>query len=106
MAHQQKLISIVDINNVAAAGAGVVLHNLHLSADCEPALAVAPIKFACIPSGADPSGTFRWWITNVTTANYTANWAGCTNLGGVSLRFIAQMYHSICYDYNYTERPY
>jgi hypothetical protein len=104
--HQQKLIHITDFNNVGFPGFSVITHGLHLSADQEPALAVAPINFNCIPMMNDPSSAFRWWVTAVGTNQYTANWDGTRQGGVVTLRWIAQMYHSICYDYNYTERPY
>ena len=106
MAHQQKLIHITDISNAPSPGQMTITHGLHLSADQEPALAIAPINFNCIPMGGDPGANFRWWVTGVNTVTYTANWSASAPSTIPQLRFIAQMYHSICYDYNYTERPY
>ena len=97
MAHQQKLVHITDLTNVASSGNQAITTNLYLAGGVyDPAVKVAPHEITCEVNGADPGTNFRWWTTSKTTSGFTFNWAGASNTP--NLRIVAHVFHSICFD--------
>ena len=105
MPHQQKLVHVADITHIAAAGNQVIATGFLLNAQNEPSLAVARQETTVEVYGADPSATFRWWTTAITTAGFTINWAGAAG-GGENLRVVSHVFHSICFDISSQQQPY
>jgi len=105
MAHQQKLVHIVDITSIAANGNQVIATGFQLAADNEPALAVARQETTHEIMAADPSEDSRVWSTAITTAGFTINWAGF-NAAVCDLRVVSHVFHSICFDISTVQSPY
>lgn len=103
--HQQKLVHIQDITSAGAAGAAYVATGFLLNADNNPSLAVARQETTCEVNAADPGGTFRWWLTAITTAGFWFNWAGM-NAGVCNMRIVSHVFHSICFDISSQLQPY
>ena len=104
--HQQKLVHIHDVTSAAAAGAVAIATGFLINSDNNPSLAVARQECTCEVNGADPSANFRWWLTAITTAGFTFNWAGCTAGNVCNLHVVAHVYHSICFDISSAVSPY
>jgi len=104
--HQQKLVHIADLTNIAAAGAQAIATGFLINADNNPSLAVARQECTCEANGADPGAGFRWWLTAITTLGFTFNWAGANAGAGVNLRIVAHVFHSICFDISSEQIPY
>ena len=105
MPHQQKLVHIQEITHIAAAGAQAVATGFLIDSDNVTSLAVARHEATVEVNGGDPSATFRWWLTAITTAGFVVNWAGATG-GGENLHVVAHVFHSICFDISSSESPY
>lgn len=103
--HQQKLVHIADVNNIPAAGAQAVATGFLINADNNPSLAVARQECTVEANGGDPGGTFRWWLTAITTAGFILNWAGA-NPGVCNLRCVSHVFHSICFDISSEQQMY
>jgi len=103
--HQQKLVHIHDLTSVGAAGAAAVATGFLINADNNPSLPVARQEVTSEVSGADPGGTSRWWLTNITAAGFVYNWAGF-NAGVCNIRIVAHVFHSICFDISSQMPPY
>ena len=104
MPHQQKLVHIQDITGIGAANGVAIACGLQYDANNEPALAIPRHECTVEVHGGDPSGTWRWWLTAITPAGFTLNWAGATP--GVNLHVVARIFHSICFDISSAEQPY
>jgi len=104
MPHQQKLVHIQDLTGIAANNAVAIATGFLLDAQNEPSLALARHETTVEVYGGDPSGTWRWWLTNITVNGFTLNWAGAN--AGVNLHIVSHVFHSICFDISSAERPY
>jgi len=106
MAYQQKLIHIHTITAAGANGAAAVATGFRIVNEQQPnGMALARQNVSVEVSAADPSGTFRWWLTAITTAGFTFNWAGA-NAGVCDIRVVAQVFHSICFDISTVQAQY
>jgi hypothetical protein len=105
MPHQQKLVHIQEIPGAAANGAAVIATGFRIDDPVAAnSYAVARHQISVEIFGGDPSVDFRWWTTAVTTAGFTFNWAGLT--AGVTIRIVAHVFHSICFDISTAQPPY
>jgi len=105
MPHQQKLVHIVDITSVAAAGNQVIATAFLLDGISAASVPVARQETTVEIYGADPGANSRWWTTVITTAGFTFNWAGL-NPGVCNIRIVSHVFHSICFDISSVTPPY
>lgn len=105
MAFQQKLFHVHLITGAAANGNVAITTNLRLVVlNNSASQQVAPDVITAEVRGGDPGATSRWWLTAITTAGFTFNWAGFN--AGLDIRITAGKRHSICYDLSMTQAQY
>ena len=104
MAHQQKLVHVQVLTNVAEDGNQVVATGFLID-DPSGAYPVEPQLITHEINAADPGEDSRCWTTAKTTAGFTFNWAGF-NVGVCNIRVVARIFHSICFDISSSQQPY